>query len=131
MGWDPASLSYKPARVRENDKRDQQPMASTTPPPHTISASSSSRGVSSGASSDISLWPSSSKCSVRAQHLLPKTMQQIEKMVSHEGELYNLALSLNARLIQKNGERFQAGLKRLKQANEELRSCVEKQESGQ
>ena len=111
-GWDPVSLSYKAARVRENaaaERKSHDRAADTAP-------------TSTGAAA-ASPWPEAGKCSVRARHLPAPFLAEVGRMVEDEQALY-LAAQLKARAIARGfGPRFGAGLAALTRANGALASC--------
>lgn len=136
-GWDPTSLAYKPARVRENaasERKSHLAELDTHPletfPTNTSSTTRTSKTtnsiVSNNNSNDSSLWPSASKCSVRTRHLSANTVKLVSRMVADEEDLYQLATSLNSAQIVEMGQRFGPALTALRNANNNLAECLKK-----
>jgi hypothetical protein len=125
MGWDPASLSYKPARVRENAMFEKNHI---DPSIFNIGQYKEETSESSDSSdrfdSTFGLWPSGGKCSVRAEHLPRSLVHQIGVFVAHEMWLYKLAVRLDLNSREFHGDSFAKGLERLQTANQQLSSCI-------
>jgi len=115
-GWDPVSLAYKPARVRENAANERKAHDPTQDLAH-------AEGSPSG-------WPKGmvTKCAVRGRHLSKSAFDEVSRFVAGEQALYTEALRIHESqksTVGKGRKAFNQGLRALQEANERLAGCLE------